>query len=131
MHSETLVPGIADYQLEEYLRCPHKYYNKYILRQSTDHLNWRQLVQYAVNHAIHEYYSLPVESRTPRIVVEFVDRYWTNKVRRFESNHHFHRVKSIVTQNLLLELSPSNVLVPPPMLFEKNLLSPRRISSML
>lgn len=118
MHSETHMPGIADYQLEEYLRCPHKYYNKYILRQSTDHLNWRQLVQYAVHHAIHEHYSLPAESRSSRKVQEFIDRHWTNKVYRFESEHHFHRVKSTVTQNLLLELFPGNVPVPPLMLFE-------------
>ncbi|WP_199613733.1 hypothetical protein [Paenibacillus alkalitolerans] len=63
MSSDTFVVSIADYQLEEYLRCPHKYYNKYILRKNTDHQNWKQLVQYAVNHAIHEYYSLPAESR--------------------------------------------------------------------
>lgn len=117
-HSEARAPEIADYLLEEYLRCPNKYYNKHILQQSRDHLNWKQLVQYAVNHTVHQTYSIPAESRTPANVSAVFDRYWTNKVNRFESAHHYHRVKSTVTRHLIDELLSDSASVPPALLFE-------------
>ncbi|MDF2721583.1 MAG: hypothetical protein K0Q59_1258 [Paenibacillus sp.] len=118
MTSENAVASITDYQLEEYLRCPFKYYNKYILQKSTDHLNWKQLVQYAVNHAIYEFYTLPIESRSSSRIIDVLNRHWTNKVHRFESNPHFHRVKAKVIQSLLRELASDSSELPPLLLFE-------------
>ncbi len=109
---------LADYELEEFLRCPHKYVHKHEHHLNQDHLNWRQLVQYAVNHAIHDYYSLPPESRTAAGIRSFLERQWTNKVRLFESFPHFHRVKAMVTEHLVRELTSLPLETPPILLFE-------------
>jgi hypothetical protein len=110
---------VEDYQLEEWMRCPYKYYHKNILGIAPDYLNWRQMAQYGVNHVINDYYLLPNSERTDAKILELVQRRWTNKISRFYSYSHFHEVRSEIAGNLMYFLLEDQQSTPPLILFER------------
>jgi hypothetical protein len=119
-HDRVPTLAIKDFLLEEWIRCPYKYYQKNIMGIRVEHLNWRQMAQYGVNHVINDYYTLPNRDKTELSILKFIERRWTNKIHIFYSNLHFREVRSQVTGNLiyaLLEDRHANSF-PPLILFE-------------
>jgi hypothetical protein len=110
---------IKDYLIEEWIRCPYKYVQKNVLGISADDLNWRQMVQYSVNHVINDLYMLPKTERSEAKILELIHHRWTNKVRSFHSQAHFQEVRSQVTGNLTYYFLKQQPAHPPMILFEK------------
>jgi hypothetical protein len=113
------VKTIADYHLEEFMRCPYQFYQKQILGKRVTRLHWREMVQYAVNQVVEDYYKLPPQSRSAYKVMELIQRHWIKKVDLFASKIDYYLVLANVTDHLLhclLEAKDADV---PVLLFEK------------
>ncbi|NOV01153.1 hypothetical protein [Paenibacillus planticolens] len=107
---------LTDYQLELWIRntspeCRHF---------SPDEPDWRQLTQYAAYHAINDWYSLPLKSRTLFSLTKQFERRWTNKFRKFESLAFYMDVKRSVLTHLYKALTGENAVECPLMLFESS-----------
>lgn len=91
---------LKDYQFEEWMRCPYKYYNSQILGKQRDFLNWRQMVQYVVN-VIYDCYSLPPDQCSAAKVIEQVNQRWKIRPYLFDSSLHHLQVRAIVMEQLI------------------------------
>ncbi|WP_409341820.1 hypothetical protein [Paenibacillus sp. MBLB4367] len=110
---------LLDYEMEQYWQCPDCFKRK----RSNGHScgpSWQHLVQYAVNHAINDYYMLPSEQRTAIGILNSLDKRWTNKVKSFRSKEHFERVQKIVKHYLVIHLLRDSGGMEPFSLFEKH-----------
>ncbi|MFC0214480.1 hypothetical protein ACFFK0_18780 [Paenibacillus chartarius] len=92
---------LQDYNLEEWARCSYKFYNSRILNRHPDVLNWRQMVQYAVNHVIHDGYALPAEQRTPEHIEHLIAKRWKIRPSLFPSAYHEKLIRRTVTEQLI------------------------------
>ncbi len=110
----ALPPLLADYQLERWIRA---YFSEHSHTSPQDS-DWKQLTQYAAYHAINEWYSLHPKSRTQRMLTEWFDRRWNNKVHKFGSSEFYGDVKHMVTAHLYGFLSDTGSSERPLMLFE-------------
>lgn len=109
---------IKDYEFEELMRCPFKYYKRHIKGEKSNSLHWRQMVQYAVNHVINDIYSLPVEARSQAKIFECIHTRWKINMRLFGSKAHYNQILATVTTALLDYFSADFTEVPPLFLFE-------------
>ncbi|WP_146762265.1 hypothetical protein [Paenibacillus contaminans] len=124
MDTETAVHLIGtdkllDYELEQYWHCPGCFERNRANGHSCGP-SWQQLVQYAVNHAINDYYMLPSDRRTAIAILDSLDKRWTNKVRAFASKEHFDRVKKVVSHYLVIHLLRDSGAQEPFCLFEQH-----------
>lgn len=121
LSNKTLAAGfIKDYEFEELMRCPFKYYKRHIKGENSSSLNWRQMVQYAVNHIINDIYTLPVEARSQARIFEIIHTRWRINKRLFESQAQYNQVRSTVTVSLLNHFSSAFTAAPPLFLFESH-----------
>ncbi|QGQ95952.1 hypothetical protein EHS13_14255 [Paenibacillus psychroresistens] len=109
---------IKDYEFEELMRCPFKYYKRHVKGEKSNSLHWRQMVQYAVNHVINDIYSLPVEARSQARIYEIIHTRWKINMRLFESKAHYNQILAHVTTALLDHFSADFAKEPPLFLFE-------------
>lgn len=86
---------IRDYKLEELLRGSPTGDRKREQAGAAlpSRLNWRQLSQYALSHAINDYYALSPLARHPQLFPALLERRWTNRSSAFSSEEHFVRVR--------------------------------------
>ncbi|MDU0199612.1 hypothetical protein ACYEXS_02125 [Paenibacillus sp. MAH-36] len=107
---------LADYQLERWIRS----HTQVIGKDRPDEPDWKQLTQYAAYHAINEWYSLPLKSRTFLTLTKLFERRWTNKFRKFDSLGCYGDVKRSVLMHLYKALTGINAVDCPLMLFESS-----------
>ncbi|TBL72381.1 hypothetical protein [Paenibacillus thalictri] len=104
-YTEGYIRSIEEYKLEAFVRQYHR-------KTSSSGLDWKQLVQYAASHTVNQYFSLPVSRRTPEAIAHFVEKYWTNRVNKFQSPEHFRLIKMNVTAKLTRFLGQAKHLTP-------------------
>lgn len=113
------IKTIADHHLEDFMRCPYHFYQKQILGKKVSHSDWREMVQYAVNQVVSDYYALPPMRRSASIILELIQRHWFKKVELFDSKLAYYQVLAKVTDHLLLSLLQAKETAEPALLFEK------------
>ncbi|GLX67437.1 hypothetical protein [Paenibacillus glycanilyticus] len=92
---------IEDYKLEELLRCPYRYAKRQEAAPSAKaEVNWMQLAQLAVSYVVNAFYTTPAEERSRFSIPEMLERWWTNKVSKFESPEHYWSVKQQLIDGL-------------------------------
>jgi hypothetical protein len=101
---------IEDYKLEELLRCPYRYVKRQGAAPSAKaDVNWMQLAQLAVSHVVNAFFITPEEERARFSIPDMLERWWTNKVAKFESPEHYWSIKQQLIDGLypllLTELS--------------------------
>ncbi|MGR6127107.1 hypothetical protein [Paenibacillus sp. SER-28] len=111
-------PLLHDYQLEEMWRTPQP------IRQSQrkrgrEGWNWRQRVQYAVGHALNEYFGMEVKVRREVPVQYVLEKWWPKQSDNFESLFHYWDVKNKVSGELSKICGLNNDLMVPVMLYEQ------------
>lgn len=111
-------PLLHDYQLEEMWRTPQP------IRQSQrkrgrEGWNWRQRVQYAIGHALNEYFGMEVEVRREVPVQYVLEKWWPKQSNSFESLFHYWDVKNKVSGELSKICALNNDLLVPVMLYEQ------------
>ncbi|PPQ47792.1 hypothetical protein C5G87_16885 [Paenibacillus peoriae] len=111
-------PLLRDYQLEEMWRTPQP------IRQSQrkrgrEGWNWRQRVQYAIGHALNEYFGMEVEVRREVPVQYVLEKWWPKQSDSFESLFHYWDVKNKVSGELSKICGLNNDLLVPVMLYEQ------------
>ncbi|PNQ80551.1 hypothetical protein [Paenibacillus sp. F4] len=111
-------PLLHDYQLEEMWRTPQP------IRQSQgkrgrEGWNWRQRVQYAIGHALNEYFGMEVEVRREVPVQYVLEKWWPKQSNSFESLFHYWDVKNKVSGELSKICALNNDLLLPVMLYEQ------------
>lgn len=111
-------PLLHDYQLEEMWRTPQP------IRQSQrkrgrEGWNWRQRVQYAIGHALNEYFGMEVEVRREVPVQYVLEKWWPKQSDSFESLFHYWDVKNKVSGELSKICGLNNDLLVPVMLYEQ------------
>lgn len=97
----SLASKLQDYQLEEWARCSYKFYYSQIKNEHRDVLNWRQMVQYSVNHVIHDCYSMPAEQRTPEQIQRIIAKRWRIRPTLFDSQLHEVQLRQTMTEQLI------------------------------
>lgn len=113
------VKALTDHHLEEYLRCPYKFYISHIRKIRKTKNDWRHVVQHAVNRIIQEYYQLHVEGRSSSKVLGLIEKHWNVNVRFFDSKVHYYMILAKATDYLLQWLNHYKSIYPPVFLFEK------------
>lgn len=81
-------------------------------------VDWRQLAQYGVSHALNDLFSLPPEARTAARIEALVERRWTNRGYKFASREHYHHVKLRAVQAIGRYARRQSERARPLMLFE-------------
>ncbi|WP_028563078.1 hypothetical protein [Paenibacillus pinihumi] len=114
MEGEMMMKPILDYKLEELLRCKCGQRD----RNKRPQLDWRQLSQYALSHAIKEYFMLPQAARTPLAIPSLLERRWTNRESAFESRAHYSSVQTRLAGELSMLLQEHDE-AEPLLLFEQ------------
>lgn len=121
MKKKTVVSikTIADYHLEDYMRCSYQFYYRHLLGQESSYPSWRHMAQYTVNQVIREFYQCPVEGRSSIQILESIHRYWVKRVDLFQSRVHYLTVLGEITSHLLHHLLKDKHIEPPLFLLEK------------
>ena len=113
------VKTLTDSHLEEFMRCPYKFYHQKILKIHSG-LNWRQVVQLSVNKIVKEYFQTPVSHRSSHQILVLIDKYWRPiTVDLFDSKAHYYSVLAKVSDHLLQFLIKEKNHEPPLFLNEK------------
>ncbi|MCM3629755.1 hypothetical protein M3194_20650 [Paenibacillus glycanilyticus] len=120
MSAEAKAMVIEDYMLEELLRCPYRYAKRQGAAPSAKaDVNWMQLAQLAVSHVVNAFFTTPEEERARFSIPDMLERWWTNKVAKFESAEHYWSIKQRLIDGLsplLMEEASSNPII----LFEQH-----------
>ena len=110
---------LNDYQLEEIL-WSEKSWNR--IRKDEmipEKYVWRHRVQYAVSHAVNQYYTLLPEVRREVSISYLLEKRWPRQISDFDSADHYWHVKSQVTDELTRVLSQRAEFLYPTLLFEE------------
>ncbi|WP_336776921.1 hypothetical protein [Paenibacillus sp. MMO-58] len=111
---------IEDYKLEELLRCPYRYAKRQGAAPSAKtEVNWVQLAQVAVSHAVNAFFMTPEGERSHFSIPDTLERWWTNKVEEFESPEHYWLIRQQLIDGLHSLLS-SEKSTTPIILFEQH-----------
>lgn len=113
------IKTIADYHLEEFMRCSHQFYYRHLLGHAPLYQTWRHTVQQTVGQVIRDYYQSPEHSRSPIRILELLQRYWVKKVDLYHSREHYFHVLGSVTNHLISFLSRERKANPPLFMYEK------------
>ncbi|MDN4078639.1 hypothetical protein QYF52_11885 [Paenibacillus polymyxa] len=111
-------PLLHDYQLEEMWRTPQSIHQSQ-RKRGREGWNWRQRVQYAVGHALNEYFGMEVEVRREVPVQYVLEKWWPKQSNSFESLFHYWDVKNKVSGELSKICALNNDLLVPVMLYEQ------------
>jgi CRISPR/Cas system-associated exonuclease Cas4 (RecB family) len=113
------IKTMTDYHLEEYKRCPFRFYYRHLIGMKTRHFDWRMMVEHVVHRVIVDFYKCPVEKRSSMKILELIHMHWIKKIDLFESKVHYFYVLAQMTNNLLTYLNEAESTDPPLFLFEK------------
>ncbi|MGG4219941.1 hypothetical protein ABEW32_17150 [Paenibacillus jamilae] len=111
-------PLLHDYQLEEMWRTPQPIRQSH-RKRGREGWNWRQRVQYAIGHALNEYFGMEVEIRREVPVQYVLEKWWPKQSNGFESLFHYWDVKNKVSGELSKICALNNDLLVPVMLYEQ------------
>ncbi|ASR47187.1 hypothetical protein B4V02_11055 [Paenibacillus kribbensis] len=111
-------PLLHDYQLEEMWRTPQPIHPSQAKR-GREGWNWRQRVQYAVGHALNEYFGMEVEVRREVPVQYVLEKWWPKQANGFESLFHYWDIKNKVSGELSKICALNKDLLTPVMLYEQ------------
>ncbi|MDP1508610.1 hypothetical protein L8C07_04870 [Paenibacillus sp. CMAA1739] len=111
-------PLLHDYQLEEMWRTPQPIRPSQ-RKRGREGWNWRQRVQYAIGHALNEYFGMEVEVRREVPVQYVLEKWWPKQSNSFDSLFHYWDVKSKVSGELSKVCALNNDLWMPVMLYEQ------------
>ncbi|MEK3787638.1 hypothetical protein [Paenibacillus sp. FSL K6-1230] len=113
------LPLLMDYQIEHLWRCPYrlqKAEQKSNRRQSWD---WEHHVQYAVGHALSEYYHLRPEVRNEIPLQYMLEKWWPKRPDGFESVTHYWEMKDQITAGIYKVGTSNQDLGVPVLLYEQ------------
>ncbi len=112
------IKTLADYHLQDFISCPYKFYYQHIMKLSGEGMEWKQVVQHAVNQIVSTYYKLPFEQQTSFCILKLLEQYWRPvSPAIFESKAHYYMVTAKITDHLLQFLQAQRQ--PPLFLYEK------------
>lgn len=110
---------LIDYQLEEML-WSEKSWNQIRKKEKVrERYVWRHRVQYAVSHAVNEYYTLLPEVRREVPIQYLLEKRWPRQISDFDSVDHYWQVKFQVTNELIRVMSQRAEYLYPTLLFEE------------
>ncbi len=119
-HTNISVKTITDYHLESFIRCPYKFYYQHVLLINSSQLQWRQVVQFAINQVVDHFYQLPLNAQNTVNAMKLINRFWENvSPKLFESKVHYYMVLAKTTDHLLQFLSEKKKEKPPLFLYQK------------
>ncbi|WP_127498843.1 hypothetical protein [Paenibacillus glycanilyticus] len=111
---------IEDYKLEELLRCPYRYAKRQGAAPSAKaEVNWVQLAQVAVSQVVNAFFMTPEGERSHFSIPDTLDRWWTNKLAKFESPEHYWLIRQRLIDGLH-SLLASEQSTTPIILFEQH-----------
>lgn len=111
---------MTDYHLHDFIRCPYKFYFRYIKGKEPSSLPWTQIVQVIVNRIVGEYYTTPNEKQTSLLLLELLEKHWRKvHIRMFSSKSEYYVVLAKITNNLLQYVKSDKSGIPPLFLYEK------------
>ena len=114
------ITTLTDYHLQDFIKCPYRFYFRHIEGKAPNQLDWRQVVQSIVNQVVSRYYKLPPISQTATKVLEFLYDHWKGiDIRLFESKLQYYTVLAKITDHLLKALTSQSIKYPPLFLYEK------------
>lgn len=70
------VKTMTDYHLESFIRCPYKFYYQHVLSSHSSKVQWRQVVQFAMNQVVEHYYRLPLDSQNTISAMKLINKSW-------------------------------------------------------
>lgn len=106
---------LFDYELEEWLRT----YSAAGPSLPSKKLTWRQRVQYAVGHAINEYYGMIPDARNRMPVHVLLERRWPKRAEDFLGETHYRHVYLAVIEQLEQIFKEANSMDYPIALYEQ------------
>ncbi len=112
--------SFKDYEVEDWLRSPTDYCNKYIRgnKNKNCRLTWKQRVQYIVNHALNDVYTIEPEMRTREHIYDCFLRRWNLKPNMFPTYFLYQKVLSEVSSQFITWIENMRDLETPIVLFE-------------
>ncbi|MDM5154003.1 hypothetical protein QUF88_09220 [Bacillus sp. DX1.1] len=120
MQGKISMKTMTDYHLYDFMRCPHKFYFRYIKRREPSLFEWQQIVQAIVNQIISDYYMSPAEKQTTVLVLELLERHWSKvRIGMFSSKAEYYIVLAKLTDHLLRYVKSDSGRTPPLFLYEK------------
>lgn len=106
---------IHDYEIEEMIRNE-------ITRKCTcskQHLNWRHRAQYAVGHALNDFYTLDPNVRKEIPIQYLIERRWPRKMDDFDNALHYWNVHNKIAEELARVASSDRIDKVPVMIYEQ------------
>lgn len=110
---------LNDYQLEEMLWSEKSWNRIRKEEKASEKYVWRHRVQYAVSHAVNEYYTLSPEVRREVPISYLLEKRWPRQISDFDSADQYWHVKSKVTSELIRAVSQRAEYLYPTLLFEE------------
>lgn len=119
--SEAGMKTLADYRLEEMLWSEQSWHlMKKKEERKPEELIWRHRVQYAISHAVNDYYTLLPEVRREVSIYYLLEKRWPRHAAGFDSINHYWEVKNKVASELTRSLLQRVKLTYPTLLFEES-----------
>ncbi|MFB5265428.1 hypothetical protein ACE41H_01305 [Paenibacillus enshidis] len=112
------MPVLYDYQIE-YMWGSRKPQQSRKSDKLKPGAGWREYVQHAVSHALHEYYSTPYDVRCEIPLQYMLEKWWPKQHTGFESYSHYWEVKDKVTGGICKIGAANRQLHEPAILFEQ------------
>lgn len=120
MREKIHIKTMTDYHLHDFIRCPYKFYFRYIKGREQSSLQWKQIVQMIVNRVVSEYYTAPVKKQTVVFLLEVLEKHWKKvSIRLFSSKTEYYMILAKVTDHLLQYIKEDEGTEPPLFLYEK------------
>ncbi|WP_429371244.1 hypothetical protein [Paenibacillus sp. DS2015] len=96
---------IHDFEIEEMIRCD----NVKKCTCSTSNLNWRHRAQYAVGHALNDFYTLAPQVRKEISIQYLIERHWPRKMDDFDHPLHYWSVHNKIVEELTRVASSARI----------------------
>ncbi|MBM7704819.1 hypothetical protein [Metabacillus iocasae] len=100
------IKTISSEHLEEFIRCPYKFYQRQLLMNKGKNIDWRKMVQVTTHRIVKSYYETPASQRSAFYILRLIEQYWRFiHVDLFESKVQYYEVLAKVSDHLLQFLS--------------------------
>ncbi len=73
------VTTLAGDHIEEFSRCPRRFYLARTQKRPRFSLTWKQAVQRMVRQVIRHYFQFPVQARCVASILTLIDTYWVKR----------------------------------------------------
>ncbi|TYR82798.1 hypothetical protein FZC66_00175 [Priestia megaterium] len=120
MQLKVQIKTISNEHVEEFIRCPYKFYQRQLLLRKKQFVDWRVAVQLTAHQIINTYYNAPKYKRSSFYILQLIEHYWRSlKPTMFHSQIHYYDVLAKVSDYLLQFLSQQSEVELPLFVCEK------------